>query len=243
MNINRNRIKKVFIANRAEIARRIQTACHTNNIQTVSVYTQEDQKSPYVYNATESYKLSKDGCDGYLNQDELINIAKKSNADAVHPGYGFHSENYVFAQKVIDAGLTWIGPDPQSIQLMGNKIEARKKMILVNVPVIPGEHFTANEGARAEQKALEIGYPVILKSALGGGGKAMRKIDSENQFKELWNSVVSESKNMFHSEEIILEKYISHGRHIEVQIAGDGENFIHLYERECSIQRRQQKII
>jgi acetyl-CoA carboxylase, biotin carboxylase subunit len=243
MNKTKLKIKRVLIANRSEIAKRIQNTCHAHGIETVAIYTQEDQKSPYVYSATKSYLLSQNGCAGYLQSDEIINIALRSNSDAIHPGYGFLSEDSTFAQKVIDAGLIWVGPNPQCIEQMGNKNKARKIMQTAHVPIVPGIHVQTSNFETVKIHAQNIGYPVILKAALGGGGKAMRLVESPEQLAEAWTLVSSESRKYFNSDDIIIEKYIQNGRHIEVQVAGDGKNFIHLYERECSIQRRHQKII
>jgi len=236
-------IKKVLIANRSEISSRIQTACHSNGIETVAIYTQEDQTSPYIFESTENHKLSQNGYAGYLDQNEIISIAQKTNSDAIHPGYGFLSENNVFAQKVIDADLNWIGPDPKSIKLMGNKTAARNIMKNANVPIIPGKSFEEKDFFSAQKFAQKIKYPIMLKASMGGGGKAMRVLHENSEFETAWNIVISESKKFFNSSELIVEKYIKNGRHIEIQIAGDGANVVHMFERECSIQRRNQKII
>jgi len=236
-------IKKVLIANRSEIASRIIDTCRIRGMKTVAVYSNEDKYAPYVYEADESYALSKSGIEGYLNEQELIEIAKQAHADAIHPGYGFLAENASFAQKVIDCGITWIGPHPQAIQLMGHKHHARELMKTAGVPTLPGMHVKGNNKEEALKSATHIGFPVLLKASCGGGGKAMRLVKHEEDFMQQWNAVVSEAQNFFHSDEILIEKYMSHARHVEVQIAGDGKQYIHLYERECSIQRRHQKII
>ncbi|MCK4264951.1 ATP-grasp domain-containing protein [Candidatus Babeliales bacterium] len=236
----------MLIVNRNEIALRVIATCHSEGIKTVVIYTEEDKFSQPVYKSDEAYLLSKNGLEGYVNQEEIILIAKKCGADAIHPGYGFLSENSEFAQKVIDANITWIGPSPKSIYLMGNKVEARNVMQKLEVPTIPGAHCldsSENSKLMIKESAKIIGYPVILKAALGGGGRAQRKINNTEEFDEIWDKVISESKKQFSSDEIFLEKYITNGRHIEIQVAGDGKDAIHLYERECSIQRRNQKII
>jgi acetyl-CoA carboxylase, biotin carboxylase subunit len=235
--------KKILIANRSEIASRIIKACKALDIETVAIYTPEDQLSKYVYEASEAFPLSLSGIAGYMNQDEILKIAHTCQSDAIHPGYGFLAEMSEFSQKVIAANLVWIGPSPKSIKLMGNKIEARTLMQNTNVPIIPGYHCNSNYKSRAKKEACKIGYPVLLKAALGGGGKAIRKINNESEFEQTWDIVNLETKKFFDSSEIFLEKYIENARHIEVQIAADGKNFIHLFERECSIQRRHQKII
>ena len=242
-----NSFEKVLIANRGEIALRIQATCHSQGIKTVAIYTKEDQSLSYVYGANESHPLSGQGSSGYLNQDEIISIAKKSGSDAIHPGYGFLSENASFAQKVVDANLIWIGPTPENIKLLGDKARAQKIMATAGVPIIPGKTFDYSREktdiTQIEKTALTIGLPVIIKCAHGGGGKAMRLVKTIDKLESAWNTVLSESEKFFNSKSIIIEKYIYEARHIEIQIAGDGKNQIHLYERECSIQRRQQKII
>jgi len=239
-------IKKVLIANRSEIALRIIATAHAQGIQSVAIYAEQDQFLSYVYKAGQAYKLPGTGASAYLDQESILKIAKKSGADAIHPGYGFLAENAEFAQAVIDAGFIWIGPTPKNIATLADKVEARKIMNEAGVPTIPGFELDASDPKSfllAEEKALVINYPLILKCAHGGGGKAMRLVKSEQDFVTAWNLVVSEAKRFFNSNLILLEKQIENPRHIEIQIAGDGENFIHLHERECSIQRRHQKII
>lgn len=238
------KIKKILIANRSEITSRIIFTCKTLNIKTVAIYSKEDINLAYVYQADENHELSKSGASAYLEQDEIIEIAKKLNVDAIHPGYGFLSENYIFAQKVINAGLIWIGPNPEIIKAMGDKINARILMQKVDVPVVPG-NFISHETSNSDilHIANKIDFPLILKDPLGGGGKAIKKVFNIQDLIPAINTVKSESSRLTKSNQILMEKYIENGRHIEVQIAGDGKNFIHIYERECSIQRRHQKII
>jgi acetyl-CoA carboxylase, biotin carboxylase subunit len=239
-------MKKVLIANRGEVALRIQATCHSFGIKTVAIYTEEDQYLSYVFKAGESYKLSLSGAAGYMAQDEIISIAIKSGADSIHPGYGFLSEKSEFAQKVIDAGLTWIGPTPKNIALLGDKAVAQKTMISAGIPTVPGYSIdvtVSKSFGQAKLIAISIGFPIVLKCAHGGGGKAMRHVENVAAFDDAWNTVVSESEKLFFSTIILIEKYLEKPRHIEVQIAGDGEEYIHLYERECSIQRHHQKII
>ncbi len=239
-------IKKILIANRSEVAVRIIAACRTLNIKTVAVYTQEDRMANHVYHADAAYPLSLSGSAGYLNSKELISLAHAAEVDAIHPGYGFLAESASFAQEVISAGLTWIGPSPNLIAQMGNKIAAREIMTQYGVPTIPGFHFThatLNELSAAKTAAASLGYPVILKSANGGGGKAMRSVYDSDAFDRAWEQVLSESQKYFQAQDIFIEKYIESGRHIEIQVAGDGTHACHFFERECSIQRRHQKII
>jgi len=240
----KKRIKKVLIANRGEITLRIAATAANLGIKTVAIYTQEDQFLSFVHTTNESYQLKQNGIDGYLNQENIIGIAKSSGADSIHPGYGFLSENSEFARRVIDAGLTWIGPDPRHIVVLGDKNKARIIAARTGIRTIPSvTHNTSDAFCKIEKTANSIGFPIILKCAHGGGGKAMRIVDDKNVLKKAWEAVCSEAKRIFSSNTILLEKKIESPRHIEVQIAGDGENQIHLYERECSIQRNNQKII
>jgi len=238
-------IKKILIANRSEIASRIQASCQKLGIKTVAIYSPQDQFLKYVHDANCAFPLSKDGIAAYLDQDEILNIAKKANVDAITPGYGFLSENGQFAQKVIDAGFIWVGPNPKIINLMGDKITARKLMEKIEVPVIPGFYLPATKKGNEEGKkfADKIGYPILLKDPLAGGGRGMQKVENKEQFDDAWQLVNVQSEKVAGSNHILLEKQIKNGRHVEIQICGDGKNFVHLYERECSIQRRHQKII
>ena len=238
-----SRIKKVLIANRSEIAARIIQTCKSLDIKTVAVYADEDATAPYVYAADESIALKSSGSSGYLNAELLVTIALQTNCDAIHPGYGFLSEKEHFATAVITAGLIWIGPNPQAIAQAGNKSEAHTFAKNLKIPVIQGASFTGIQSVQAKQYAHNLGFPIMLKSALGGGGKAMRIVQTQESFDELFELVVRESLRFFHGDQILLEKYIPKARHIEIQIAGDGLKTIHLFERECSLQRRNQKII
>lgn len=239
-------MKKVLIANRSEIARRIQATCHARNLKTVAVFDQYDAASAYVASAHQVYQLSGSGFSAYQAQEELIDIALHSGVDAIHPGYGFLAENALFAQKVIDAGLTWIGPSPDVIACMGNKHEARQLAQQAAVPVIPAtiiKNIQADAWEQALAAAHVIGFPVMLKDPLGGGGKGMRRVEHEHEFAAAWQRVCSEAKKLTGGDQILIEKYLERVRHIEIQIAGDGQDWIHLYERECSLQRRHQKIV
>jgi acetyl/propionyl-CoA carboxylase alpha subunit len=241
-----NLFKKILIANRSEVALRLQSTCHALGIQTVAIFSPEDRQSSFVRSATQAYCIPKSGYSAYLDQDAIIAIAVKSGADAIHPGYGFLSENALFAQKVVDAGLQWIGPSPRAIALMADKVAARTMMQQAGVPVVPGisiSDFSESHIAYIKTHIAVLGYPVIIKDPRGGGGKAMRRVDHEKDFESAIQSVLSEAKKLTGSAELLIEKYIQKGRHIEVQIAGDGKDYIHLFERECSLQRRHQKII
>lgn len=240
------KITKLLIANRSEVARRIQATAHAAGIKTIAVYASEDKNLEYVHAAHEAYPLSGHGGPAYLKADEIVGIAKAIGADAVHPGYGFLAENADFAQRVINAGLTWVGPHPDAIRLMGDKMLARNLMVSKQVPVVPGyvvHDLSADGMLKARALADTIGYPVIIKDPYSGGGKAMRKVAEPDDFESSWLAVCAESARLTGTSVLLIEKFVLHGRHIEVQIAGDGQSYVHFFERECSVQRRHQKII
>ncbi len=239
-------IQTILIANRSEVALRIQATCHARGLRTIAVYAPEDASLRYVANASAAYPLSGNGSSAYLQQDELIAIALHAGADAVHPGYGFLSEQASFAQRVIQAGLTWIGPSPQAMAAMASKERARLIAQQAAVPTMPATLITdlaPEKIDQALQAAEAIGFPVIIKDPLGGGGKGMRRVMAAGDFPAAWDAVIAEATRQTNTTALLIEKYIVAGRHIEVQIAGDGLQTIHLFERECSIQRRHQKII
>lgn len=236
-------IKKILIANRSEVVPRINSTCSAMGIKTVAIYTKNDVLAPFPFETDEAYQLPGEGINGYMDGKAIIDIACTTGTDAIHPGYGFLSESSTFAQNVIDAGITWIGPKPSCIELMGNKIHARTHMKKTGIPVIPGIHCSDLDKNKAKQSTHKMGYPIIIKAACGGGGKAMRIVTSPHNFDSAWEGVIRESKALFKSTDIFIEKYITQGRHIEIQIASDGNNVIHLFERECTLQRRHQKVI
>jgi acetyl-CoA carboxylase biotin carboxylase subunit len=238
-------IKKILIANRGEIAHRIIKACRELNITSVAIYSDADKNSLHVRRADEAYLIGNSPAnESYLNKEKIINLAKKIGADAIHPGYGFLSENSEFIKMVEDAGIIFIGPSSKSVKLMGGKTDARTLMKKNNVPIVPGTTEPIKNIVDAKKIAKEIGYPIILKAAAGGGGKGMRKIFSEDEFENSYNLAKSEARKFFSNDEIYIEKFIEHPKHIEVQILGDKHgNYVHLFERECSIQRRHQKVI
>lgn len=238
-------IKKILIANRGEIAHRIIKACRELNITSVAIYSEADKNSLHVRRADEAYLIGNSpATESYLNKEKIINLAKKIGADAIHPGYGFLSENSEFIKMVEDAGIIFIGPSSKSVEMMGGKTDARTLMKKNNVPIVPGTTEPINNIVDAKKIAKEIGYPIILKAAAGGGGKGMRKIFSEDEFENSYNLAKSEAKKFFGIDEIYIEKFIESPKHIEVQILGDKNgNYVHLFERECSIQRRHQKVI
>lgn len=237
--------KKILIANRGEIAVRIIKACNELDIIAAVIYSDADSSSLHVQQADESYSIGgRHASDSYLNQDKIIQIAMQIGADAIHPGYGFLSENHIFIQKVENAGIVFIGPSSESVKLMGNKTAARELMIQNGVPVVPGSKSPITSIDDAIKYADEIDYPIMLKAAGGGGGKGMRIVSSRSEIESAYSIAKSESRKAFGNDEIYIEKFVNDPKHIEVQIIADKlGNFRHLYERECSIQRRHQKII
>lgn len=238
-------MKKILIANRGEIADRIIRTCKRLRIQTVAVYSEADQEAPFVHNADEAYLLGAPRVEeSYMNMDKVFEIAKKSGAEAIHPGYGFFSENAAFAKRCAEEGLVFIGPTPEVIKNMGDKIEARRLMKAAGVPVVPGTDEAVSTVEEAIEAANKIGYPVMLKAAAGGGGIGMIAAHNETECIKNFASNSDRAKRFFGNGAMFVEKKIEHARHIEVQILADTHgNAIHLFDRECSIQRRNQKVI
>ena len=236
-------IKKILIANRGEIACRIIRACKEMSIKSVSVYSDVDINSPHVNMADEVVCIgSANPAESYLNFDKIINAAKSTSSDAIHPGYGFLSENGEFANQVIDSGLIFIGPSPETIKVMGDKAESKKMMEEAGVPTIPGHDGELS--GNIDSVAKKIGFPLMVKAAAGGGGKGMRAVYKSEELSGSIESARNEARNSFGNDTLILERFLDKPRHIEVQILGDQKgNIIHLFERECTIQRRHQKII
>ena len=237
--------KKILVANRGEIAVRIIKACQEMKIQTIAVYSEVDKKAPHVLIADESVNLGDPiPVESYLNISKIIKYALDLGADAIHPGYGFLSENPDFALSCQDKKIKFIGPSPKVISLMGDKIAAKKTMEKAGVPVIPGYHGNKQDSKSLVKEGKKIGFPLLVKAASGGGGKGMRIVHNEDVLEESIESAKRESKSSFGDDTVFLEKYIDKPRHIEFQILADEYgNIIHLFERECSIQRRHQKII
>ena len=237
--------KKILIANRGEIAVRVIRACRELGIISAAIYSDADKSSLHTRMADESYHIGLSPAhESYLNKEKIIKLAKEIGADSIHPGYGFFSENADFIKSLEETGITFIGPSSKSVSLMGSKTEARKLMTKNNVPIVPGTTEPVQTVKEALKIAKDIGYPVLLKAAAGGGGKGMRKISSEKEFDSAFESTKREALKAFANDEIYIEKFIENPRHIEVQIFGDQKgNYVHLFERECSIQRRHQKII
>ncbi|MFT5901736.1 MAG: acetyl-CoA carboxylase biotin carboxylase subunit, partial [Bacteroidia bacterium] len=240
-----NTINTILIANRGEIASRIIRTCKKMGIRSVAIYSDSDRGAPYAREADQAVHIGgNELASSYLNQDKLISTAQKVGADAIHPGFGFLSENAGFAQKVQDAGLIFIGPRPEAIDAMGSKSKAKDIMRKHDVPVIPGYQGEDQSVERLSAEALKMGFPVLLKAAAGGGGKGMRIVESEKELKASIEGAKREGLSSFGNDELIIEKYFPTSRHIEFQIFGDQHgNAIHILERECSIQRRYQKII
>jgi pyruvate carboxylase subunit A len=237
-------IKKILIANRGEIAVRIARACSELGITSAAVYTDADRKALHVKKADEAHYVGADPILGYLSYQNLVDVAIRTGCDAIHPGYGFLSENPAFAKECRDRGVIFIGPNPDVIHSMGDKIQARKTMIAAGIPVTPGSESNLKDLEEAKQIASQIGYPVMLKATNGGGGRGIRRCNSEEELITNYDRVISEAEKAFGTPEIFLEKSILQPRHIEVQILADSHgNTIHLFERDCSIQRRNQKLV
>jgi acetyl-CoA carboxylase, biotin carboxylase subunit len=238
-------IKKVLVANRGEIAVRIMRSCREMNIRTVAVYSDADRKAMHVLYADEAYHIgASPSAESYLHMEKIIAVALRSKADAIHPGYGFLSENAVFSRKCQESGIKFIGPQPYAISQMGDKITARKTMIAAGVPVVPGTEAAIASESEAMAIIKEIGLPVMIKASAGGGGKGMRLVKNEADIKSSLRAARSEAKSAFGDDAVYIEKYIQSPHHIEFQILADQHgHVIHLFERECSVQRRHQKII
>jgi len=237
-------IKKILIANRGEIAVRIVRACSEMGIKSVAVYAEADRYSLHVKKADEAYCLGPDTVAGYLNVHRLVNLAKEAGCDALHPGYGFLSENPELAAACARRDIQFIGPDDVVIEKMGNKIQARKAMIDAGIPVTPGSEANLVDLNDAIKFANDIGFPIMLKATAGGGGRGIRRCNNLDELTKNYDRVISEASKAFGSTDIFIEKCIDNPKHIEVQILADKHgNVIHLFERDCSIQRRHQKLI
>ncbi len=236
--------KKVLIANRGEIAVRVIRACRERGLRTVAVYSDPDRTALHVRYADEAYHIGgARATDSYLRIDRILDVAKKAGADAIHPGYGFLAENPAFARACRDAGITFIGPPPEAMELMGDKLAARRTMAAAGIPVVPGTHEVLNT-ADATQAAEELGYPLLIKAAAGGGGKGMRMVHSPEELPGALEAARREAMSAFGDDTVYFERVVPNARHIEFQILADEfGNVVHLGERECSIQRRHQKVV
>jgi len=237
--------KKILIANRGEIAVRVIRACRELGITSIAVYSDVDRASLHVRKADEAYHIGPPAAtESYLNMAKILDVAKRSGADAIHPGYGFLSENAKFAQACADAGVKFIGPSPASMEMMGSKTRARQEMEKAGVPFVPGTSRGLESAAQGLQVAAKIGYPVMLKAAAGGGGKGMRLVHTPEELKPALEAAQSEAERAFGDREVYVEKAIVDPRHIEMQVLADEHgNTVYLGERECSIQRRHQKVL
>jgi len=236
---------KVLVANRGEIARRIIRACHRVGMASVAVYSEADAGAPHVTDADEAVAIGPAPArQSYLSIDAIVGAARRVGADAVHPGYGFLSENWRFAEACRDAGLTFVGPSPEAIRLMGDKIEARRLMASVGLPVLPGSDGPVGDVADAERVATAVGFPVLLKAAGGGGGIGMARVSASGDLASAYATARRRAEAAFGDPALYVERYAEGARHVEVQVLGDGQGTVlHLHERECSIQRRHQKLV
>ncbi|MBK9792606.1 MAG: acetyl-CoA carboxylase biotin carboxylase subunit [Sphingobacteriales bacterium] len=241
----KSKITKLLVANRGEIAVRIFKTCKEMGIATVAVFSDADENALFVKLADEAVRIGgKQPSESYLIMDKIIDAAKRTGANAIHPGYGFLSERTEFAKRCNDEGIIWVGPHPQAIEVMGSKIGAKKIMQSHNVPTIPGYQGDDQSEATIKAKAIEIGFPVLLKASAGGGGKGMRIVRQESELDKAINEAKSEALSSFGDDTLLIEKYFDTSRHVEFQIFGDKHgNALHLFERECSIQRRYQKVV
>jgi acetyl/propionyl-CoA carboxylase alpha subunit len=238
-------MKKILIANRGEIALRIMRSIKEMGIKTVAVFSEADRLMPHTIYADEAVCIGPaPSSESYLNGSKIIEIALQLNVDAIHPGYGFLSENEGFARAVTNAGIKFIGPSAESIELMGNKLAAKATLKDFGIPMVPGTDKAISDNQAAKKIATEIGFPVLIKAAAGGGGKGMKIVQSENEFEEQIKLAIGEAKSAFGDGSVFIEKYIASPRHIEIQVLADQHgNVVHLFERECSVQRRHQKVI
>ena len=238
-------MQKVLIANRGEIARRVIRTLKKMGIRTVAIYSDADKDALHVREADEAvYVGASPSNESYLKQDVILAHCKTLGVDGIHPGYGFLSENAEFATKVNDAGITFIGPSPASMQVMGDKLEAKQAVKKFNVPLVPGVDKAIVDVQEAKEIALQVGFPILIKASAGGGGKGMRLVENIDSLEEQMRMAQSEARSSFGNDAVFIEKFVSKPRHIEIQVFGDTlGNYVYLFERECSIQRRHQKVI
>lgn len=238
-------MKKILIANRGEIAVRVMQTAKKMGIKTVAVYSSADREAPHVKFADEAVWIGEAPSNqSYLLGDKIIEVAKQLKVDAIHPGYGFLSENAEFAEKVEQNNLTFIGPKSDAIRIMGNKLAAKETVKKYNIPMVPGLDEAITDIKKAKQIAHEIGFPILIKAAAGGGGKGMRVVENEDEFETQMERAISEAQSAFGDGSVFIEKFVGSPRHIEIQVMADMHgNIVHLFERECSIQRRHQKVI
>ncbi len=238
-------MKKILVANRGEIALRIMRSAKEMGIKTVAVFSEADRNSLHVRYADEAICIGPAASNqSYLVGSKIIDACKQTGAEAIHPGYGFLSENPAFAQQVKAAGLTLIGPSPEAMEIMGNKLSAKAAALKYDIPMVPGTEEAITNVEEAKVRAVEVGFPILIKAAAGGGGKGMRIVNTVNDFEEQMQLAVSEATSAFGDGAVFIERYVTSPRHIEIQVLGDTHgNIVHLFERECSVQRRHQKVV
>ena len=238
-------MNKILVANRGEIALRIMKTCKAMKIKTVAIYSEADKNTPFVKFADEAICVGPPpSSESYLLGDKILQICKDLNVDGIHPGYGFLSENADFTRKATEAGITFIGPSPKSMELMGNKLAAKETVKKYGIPMVEGVDEAIVDVEKSLIKAKEIGFPILVKAAAGGGGKGMRVVEKAEEFVEQMNLAISEAESSFGDGSVFIERYVGSPRHIEIQVLADTHgNTVHLFERECSIQRRHQKVI
>ena len=234
--------RKILVANRGEIAMRVIRACRELGIATAAIYAESDATGIYVKKANEAYLVGPGPVQGYLDAQQIVGLAKRIHADAIHPGYGFLAENAQFADLCQQAGITFIGPSPHSLELLGDKVKARELAIKVGVPVVPGTDGSVSSLEEGLAFASRIGYPIMVKASAGGGGRGLRVVRSDDELKEAMEAGAREALAAFGNGELFLEKYVERPHHIEFQLLADKNGYvIHLGERDCSIQRRHSK--
>ncbi len=238
-------MQKILVANRGEIALRVMRTCKEMGIKTVAIYSEADRNAPFVSYADEAVCIGPaPSSESYLKMDRIIEICKKLKVDAIHPGYGFLSENAVFAQKVKEAGITFIGPSPEAMDMMGDKLSAKAAAKKYNIPLVPGSDGAITSLEEGKKIAEKTGFPLLIKASAGGGGKGMRIVNEISEFEEGMQRAVSEALSAFGDGAVFIERYVAGPRHIEIQVLADMHgNIVYLFERECSVQRRHQKVI
>lgn len=238
-------MNKILVANRGEIALRVMRSAREMGIKTVAIYSEADRNAPFVKYADEAVCVGPPpSSESYLQVDKIIAVCKELNVDGIHPGYGFLSENADATRKITDAGITFIGPSPEAMELMGDKLKAKETVKDYNIPMVPGTDEAIEDIPAAKKIAEGIGFPILIKAAAGGGGKGMRVVEDASEFEEQMDRAVSEAVSSFGNGAVFIEKYVGSPRHIEIQVIADThDNIVYLFERECSIQRRHQKVI
>ncbi len=238
-------MKKILVANRGEIAIRVMKTARKMGIKTIAVYSTADRHAPHVKLADEAVCIGEaPSRDSYLNGKKIIGEAVRLGADAIHPGYGFLSENAAFAKAVTDSGIIFIGPGPKAIEMMGSKLAAKEAVKKYDIPMVPGVDEAISDVEKARAIAREIGFPILIKASAGGGGKGMRIVEKEKDLKSQMERAISEATSAFGDGSVFIEKYVSSPRHIEIQVMADAHgNILYFFERECSIQRRHQKVV